>query len=523
MVIKIIEQLKRDKFRRPSEGEFLKKKNSSKRFDGNELSQYLLKNNMVKFDQVGEIIKKIWLEFKPAAFSMPENISNSYRIFGSDSSFLFDHYSEDKMYLADIESWECILMKPRTLKQTVRRYMEDSSKEDVESLINSKTIDCHHNYNPFRLEKLYEDKDGNTTKTYFNLYQPPSHFFNQDNLSPIIGETIKDFLKHLFDGSEKDVEYCLDWLANAIRNRNICFLTLAGEQGIGKGVLCDLIQSVFGESNYIGGRQKDLAGSFNSHLASKQVINFNEIDLSDQQNMDTLKLFSEGRLQVEGKGRDAIWQENHCNCIISTNRLEKLKIDSQDRRFSVLKLTELNLLDNHELMKKYGGIMKFRQSLDSEAGNFWLYLKERKIRANMGKPWRDEARLNKIVFESASEWEQLILDPIASQYLGETTTIGEFKDLLHNEHDKKTGIGKICDAVRRWRNCFQVGHGTSAETTVEVMKSFNGEFFKEPKDKKIKKEKPVEIEEIETQKDVIIDEEFNKNLINKYMPHNKRS
>ena len=489
-VQELISRLKREGFSRNSQEKLLKKKKNATPFNENRLGQYLLKEAIVTPMELGKAIESVFQEWQPTIISVPDNISGVYQLWQKPHTFVFQHLSEDRVYLSNVRSWEEKLIKPKNLVNALQRYEPDN--QDIKDQVNERTIDCIHMYNPLELEKLFEDRYGQNTRTIFNTYTPPKHYFNQSNLEATIGPSIKKLLDHLFKGSEKDISYCIDWLATALKTRNICFLTLAGEQGIGKGVFCDLISSTFGEDNFIGGRQKDLGGSFNSHLANKQIINFNEINLGDDETMDTMKLFSETRLQIEGKGKDAVWQENFCNCIISTNRLDNLKINFHDRRFSVLQLTDLKL----EFCEGIGAIDVFKSKLEKESGNFWKYLMEHDVKRSMGQRYFDPLTLNKIVYESAPNYEQILVNYIAAELVGHKVMVSEIRDSLSQEVNPAPGIVKTIDVLRKWKEIFNVGGGNSRDTIVEVLKSFNGESFNE--EVKVIKEKEVkEVEEDE--------------------------
>ena len=310
-------------------------------------------------------------------------------------------------------------------------------------------------------------------------------------------------MKHLFPKQETR-QYVLDYLAQATKGKNITFLTMAGEQGVGKGIFMSLIQKAFGDQNFIGGRQKDLEGGFNWHLTNKQFINFNEINLNSKDHMDTIKQFSEDYIQMEGKGKDALWGEIHCSCIITTNRLEDLAIDDRDRRFSVVNMTDIDVKDNEELMDKYKNPGNLKAELEEEAANFWLYLKQRDLsKFSVGTKYTDMERMKRILFKSSPDWFKTLLGFYNIEKLNHMCSLYDLKQALIEEHGvdfRGIGIHNILEKLRQWKDYFEVGGGSNRDTHIRIIGWYDGieeEFADKsakPKVVEVQVKKPSEID-----------------------------
>lgn len=74
----------------------------------------------------------------------------------------------------------------------------------------------------------------------------------------------KDFFEHLVNNDKDSFDYLLDWLSFSITGRNQTMLVAVGEQGIGKGILGEIMRELHGHENYAFTSDRSLSGNFNS-------------------------------------------------------------------------------------------------------------------------------------------------------------------------------------------------------------------------------------------------------------------
>ena len=141
-------------------------------------------------------------------------------------------------------------------------------------------------------------------------------------------------------------EYILNWLATAVQfpRKKIPVLVLAGEQGIGKTMPIEfLTKRVFGYHCTAALNNLDEAlGNFNSILANKFMIYIAESEGTqhrDGQIWNKMNIFkskvTDDRILIQPKYVNAYQASNFIHWIISTNHLDSLRLEPEDRRFAV--------------------------------------------------------------------------------------------------------------------------------------------------------------------------------------------
>jgi hypothetical protein len=214
----------------------------------------------------------------------------------------------------------------------------------------STTYTAEFIYNPYEFKILY--KKG--ILWYFNEYQPSfwmhDYFYSGGDI-PIkvvkeLPEIYKDFLNHLVDNDQKSFNYILDWVANAIKKRNYTILTTIGNQGIGKGVLGDIIKMLVGDANFSLTDNKLVQKDFNAQLKNKRIIYLDEILIKTSSELNKFKSLINDTVEVEAKGVDAITTQNYASIYTSSNDMDAINLPGDDRRFSIVNLTDKKLKDN---------------------------------------------------------------------------------------------------------------------------------------------------------------------------------
>lgn len=239
----------------------------------------------------------------------------------------------------------------------------------------------------------------------FNLYQPPQwkqdSYFKHIELPPApsaLPSLYERYFTHLTAGDSGSMEYLLDWLANAIRGRNFTILTAIGEPGIGKGVLGEIMSGLVGYDNFARVRDTVFKKQFNAPLRNKQIVYVDEVAITSNEEADRIKDVVNDRLEIERKGKDAEEVNNHASFYLTSNRMDAIKIESSDRRFSIIQLTDTPLLrvfpkPDVSALTKAGNIQELA-----------LYLSSRTITNDLMKPFRSE-RFADVLEAGLSEWE----------------------------------------------------------------------------------------------------------------------
>jgi hypothetical protein len=125
--------------------------------------------------------------------------------------------------------------------------------------------------------------------------------------------------------------------------RNFCILTTIGQQGVGKGILGEIMMNLVNIENFSGTSQKAISGTFNKQLLYKLVVYINEIEVKTISDENRLKGYIDETVEIEAKHVDAMTIQNHANLYISTNNEDALRLTADDRRFSIVNLTKVKM------------------------------------------------------------------------------------------------------------------------------------------------------------------------------------
>ena len=224
---------------------------------------------------------------------------------------------------------------------------------NLKYLFDRKTINkldirpCEFTYDPFKRERVYENGD---LITYFNTYEPPKwmldeygQYLKYVEKVDTIPKRYEKFFKHLTDDKKSEYDYILSWLANAIQNRNFCVLSAIGAPGIGKGVLGEIMVGLVGSSNFCKTDNRLIRKDFNSQFKNKRLVFCDEINIKKTDHMNKFKDLINQRIEIEGKGENAVNSENFASIYIASNNMDSLFVPENDRRFSIIELTSKRL------------------------------------------------------------------------------------------------------------------------------------------------------------------------------------
>ena len=145
----------------------------------------------------------------------------------------------------------------------------------------------------------------------------------------------------------EDIAQLLEhWMARGLfkqteRVRYAVFL-VSHTKGLGKGILCNILSELYGRHlsvnvNGLGG----VVGRFQASLKGRMLVSVAEtVDRGDNNRFsacEALKpLITEDFVTIEQKYRDAISVENYMRFVFSSNHLDGLPIDQNERRFFVI-------------------------------------------------------------------------------------------------------------------------------------------------------------------------------------------
>jgi len=338
------------------------------------------------------------------------------------SKIIIDRMAEDN---------HIILVDP--LRRTVEKYDKSRAFQMLDPKVDlrDRIYTCKLDYNPLKSSFLYRE---NRVWKY-NNYVPPEwkrdHFYSCGEVPVVktseIPSLYRKFLMHLVNNHVGSFNYILDWLANAIQARNYCILTTIGKQGIGKGMLGEIMKLIVGNENYAKTDNRLLDKEFNSQINNKVIVYLDEIEVRKTSQENKLKDLINNHIEVEKKGVDAKMTKNYASFYLSSNNLDAIKIPADDRRFSIVELTSSKL---YTVMTSAEISSLLDPSNVAEFARFLYYRKvdpEKMLR--VFKTTRSiELRLNNL-----KGWQEWFIEDYCFDHAGEDILIDDVKQIIQEK------------------------------------------------------------------------------------------
>lgn len=324
--------------------------------------------------------------------------------------------------------------KTRSVTEITKERLSDVLHPKLD--ISEKTVTCIFSYNPFIFKQIYKDQSGRWT---YNQYIPPfwqeDVFYSNGTVSikkeDELPEIIHRFLMHLVAGDQRSYDYMLNWAANAVQFRNFCILTTIGTFGIGKGKFGEIMKAVVGESNYGETGQRILAERFNGQIKNRRLIYCDEVSVKSDMENERLKVLVNNVVEVEAKGKDAEQVQNFASIYFSSNSLDAIRIEANDRRFSIINLTDVplrNVFTVEEIneMTSIAVIDKFARYLYYRPVN-----KQEMLDVHISK------RTQEVREASMAGWHDWLVDEFAVDNAGKTFKIDEIAEAVVEKYGAK--------------------------------------------------------------------------------------
>lgn len=271
---------------------------------------------------------------------------NRYQLEKTLRSFIF---SDITQYLPDIR---VDLPEMSSDEVSVGRVMSlFSSKQEADNYKHYRVIKCPIKYKPYIQRLVIPLVD----KTFaMNCWSPPQwlkrNFYLNENVTRVneLTEIHSLFFTHLTNGDLASCKFLIKWIAYSLRGRNPTMLLTVGEtRGIGKTILFEILMRLHGEENSAKVRDHFLKTHFNSAVENVTLLYLDEVfmDSKSRDQINRLKDLVNDTLEVERKGKDARKIKNYANVYMSSNDYNGIAIENDDRRFSLIELTDIPFID----------------------------------------------------------------------------------------------------------------------------------------------------------------------------------
>jgi hypothetical protein len=300
-------------------------------------------------------------------------------------------------------------------------------------------------YNPYNMKTFYRGETPSGLPALLaNLYTPPR--WRTLRVKPHYGGFIKKLIEHLFPDKE-DQEYVLDWLHHMMTHRNSTVLCLIGARGTGKGILIkDVARALVGhfQSEIVG--QEVLEEKFNGSFKNKRLVFFDEVDVKEDRHMAKFKALANDMIAVEKKGVDAETVENFCSLALATNNRKDFRLEPQERRFSIPRVTEVPFFKVAEEKEISDFCTRCKDPYSTEIAEFGEWLLERVPVNSNQVPFKGEYFFE-VCSLSLSVWKEFLIEHLLTESIDTTFAIKELTKAFKKKHGQ-SGPGNQSGAVR---------------------------------------------------------------------------
>lgn len=316
--------------------------------------------------------------------------------------------------------------------------------------------------------KFYDPIEGIIS---LNEYRPPSYLDNEfwieneaeyksiynkkleksykspETWNELIPKIYLDFFNHLCSNNKDSLEYLIDWMSVAVdpTTRNLTTLVLIAKQGVGKGVFFEsVLQQLFGEHNSVQLRGQDaLESRFNQSFANKRLIFLDEVQLKETKAMNRFKMFANETMEIEQKGKDPVYIKNWSNTLIAANDLDAIKLEQDDRRFSILQVTNNRLEEFCAQHDQYKTVQELRANLENlnNIKDLHKMLISHKPERVMSYSFSNSTRVEEIKDAGLAEWERAALEICDSLYKDGKRTI--LMTYLQERLKERSGFAQV--------------------------------------------------------------------------------
>ena len=339
-----------------------------------------------------------------------------------------DIAGDDVCHLLDPDSKEVTKIKETRLTRLC------ANKDEKMWLLES-IYPAQFTYNPFEATRLYREK----LDWFYNTYKPPiwyENIFYSTGKKEVfkrneLPDLYRQFFTHLVKNHEASFLYVLNWLSNAIKHRNYCVLTAIGNQGIGKGVLGEIMRLLVGEKNFHTSDTRLITKDFNKQFKNKRIVFCDEIQILKVEHVNKFKALINDMIEIEGKGENAIEIKNYASIYVASNNFDSIRLTDDDRRFSIIELTDEKLI-NYMSTEQISGLIE-PENIKELAEYLWYLAIDKDA---MKTPFRS-SRTDEVRLAGLKDWEEWLFDDYAVDNAGETVELKNVSESVESEFGSK--------------------------------------------------------------------------------------
>ena len=317
---------------------------------------------------------------------------------------------------------------------------------------------CFVDYDPELNQCTYVKDDF----LHLNLYEPAKwrseNYFKGVQIIPETKMPIEyvEFFNHMFGNFPESLTYVLDWIAYSLKHKNITVLALVGtKRGIGKSSLAGIVGAMHGKTNFEVCKKTILGKEFNTQMLNKTFVNFDELGISNESELESIKAYTNSITTIEGKGADAKTVRLHANIMLTNNSddcLNGVRV-GDDRQFSVPETNDTPLTAEYYLNPKCGitntSELWTRSDLIDRLARH-LYFRD----LSKFDPTKNfkSAHYLKMVKNSVSEWHSFLLEDFRTAHYNCAVKLMDLKCAIKTKEDVKPGRTKLTNICNEYKD-----------------------------------------------------------------------
>lgn len=400
-------------------------------------------------EDVAKMAHRIWSKGDTKYPHIPLDSNEKFKNFILQSDVIIDAEGIEAPIIVNQE----LLERRKISEDALRKVLQKDYKQYAATNVKV----CYRVYDP---NNSFITKTEDNGICSYNTYVPPAwqkmHFYGRAEAPQKVDKIpslIDRFLKHLVNNNKDSYEYLLDWLATAVQSRNLTVLTLIGNEGVGKGLLSDIMQHIVGNSNFNKVRANFFEGRFNSQILNKKLVLLDELKINSTKEYSLFKDLVNAELEIEAKGKDALLCKNYASFILASNELNAVQPPPDDRRFSMIHLNTIKLPET-DLAPH---IPELRDNAEM-AYEFARYLLYRKVTRQMNIPYKDKSKIAQVMDAGLKDWESYFIYEFLEKHLNQTLPLKEVQEhiALNTSLRAPPGRRSIENLAKRFPQYFKL-------------------------------------------------------------------
>lgn len=206
-------------------------------------------------------------------------------------------------------------------------------------------------------------------KKILNIYNPPDLEESDSDYRWFI-----DHLKYLFS-KETEIDHFLKYLAFMVKNPSKKIrhsILITGKQQIGKSLMVQVFNKLFGKDNVKVPNAEDISGNYNHWMRSARLVIMEETYQGGKREFtNKIKTFTtEADIRIREMYTPSYTVKNHSQIIAISNDETPLFLDQDDQRWFILQSqAERNTNEYYKTLIKHinedcGGLLKYLNNID---------------------------------------------------------------------------------------------------------------------------------------------------------------